>query len=173
MGVLAYTFGLIAERYDRSVRRQFVFVIVLALVFVGGSAELLNHFAFSNNPGGSIPTIGLQLNSAHGIVLLGQTNEGGSGSSSGAASGILDIFAGPCAVGVSENTYKRLTARITLSEDAAVVAQWKIFGEQRIAWVEPVGVYSIRSNQPTMTKSQRVDVTQSHVAKVFLMPACK
>jgi hypothetical protein len=51
MGVLAYTFGLIAERYDRSVRRQFVFVIVLALVFVGGSAELLNHFAFSNNPG--------------------------------------------------------------------------------------------------------------------------
>jgi len=37
--------------------------------------------------------------------------------------------------------------------------------------VEPVGVYSIRSNQPTMTKSQRVVVTQSHVAKVFLMPA--
>jgi hypothetical protein len=53
------------------------------------------------------------------------------------------------------------------------VARWERFGKQRIAWVEPVGVYSIRSNQPTMTKSVRVVVTSSHVAEVQLMPACK
>jgi hypothetical protein len=110
---------------------------------------------------------------SHGIVTLGKTNEGGSGSSRGAATGIVDILAGPCAVAVSEAAYERLSARITLSKGAKVVAQWKIFGEQRIAWVEPVGVYSIRSNQPTMTKSVRVAITPSQVATVRLIPACK
>jgi hypothetical protein len=111
--------------------------------------------------------------SPHGIVTLGATNEGGSGSSNGEATGILDILAAPCAVAVTQTTYEHLMARITLTRDAKVVARWEIFGKQRIAWVEPVGIYSIRSNQPTMTKSVRVVVTSSHVAEVRLIPACK
>ena len=38
-------------KYDHVVRRQFVFVIALAFIFVGGSALLLDHFAFSVKPG--------------------------------------------------------------------------------------------------------------------------
>lgn len=121
--------------------------------------------------------IGIPLASAsgapHGIVTLGSTNEGGSGSSRGPATGIVDIIAGPCASIVTEATYERLASRITLTKDSKVVAQWEIYGEQRIAWVEPVGVYSIHSNQSTTPKSVRVVVSSSRVALVRLMPACK
>ncbi len=111
--------------------------------------------------------------SPHGIVTLGKTNEGGSGSSNGPATGILNILAGPCASAVREATYEEMTSLITLTKDAKVVARWEIYGKQRIAWVEPVGVYSIRSNQPTMTKGIRIVVSSSNVAEVRLMPACK
>jgi hypothetical protein len=74
---------------------------------------------------------------------------------------------------VTEATYKHLASRITLTKDSRVVAQWEIYGEQRIAWVEPVGVYSIHSNQSTMTKNVRVVVSSSRVAEVRLMPGCK
>ncbi|MHB2028668.1 MAG: hypothetical protein ACYCPT_07605 [Acidimicrobiales bacterium] len=121
--------------------------------------------------------IGISLATAsgvpHGIVLLGSTNEGGSGSSRGPATGIVDIVAGPCAGAVAEATYEHLASRITLRKDSKVVAQWEIYGEQRIAWVEPVGVYSIHSNQNTTPKSRRVVVSSSRVAEVRLMPACK
>ena len=109
----------------------------------------------------------------HGIVPIGSTNEGGSGGHPGPATGLLDITAGPCAGLVTEATYVHLPSRITLLQNFKVVAQWEIYGEQRIAWVEPVGVYSIRSNQPTAKKDMRVVVSSSHVATVRLMPACK
>jgi hypothetical protein len=121
--------------------------------------------------------IGIPLATAsgepHGIVPLGSTNEGGSGSSRSSTTGIVDIVAGPCATIATEATYEHLASRITLTKDSKVVAQWEIYGEQRIAWVEPVGVYSIRSNQITMPKSVPVVVSSSRVAEVRLMPACK
>jgi len=112
-------------------------------------------------------------NAPQGVVPLGSTNEGGSGSSRGPATGIVDIIAGPCAGMVKEATYEGLTSRIKLTKDSKVVAQWEIHGRQRIAWVEPVGVYSIHSNQSTTLKRVRVVVSPSRVAEVRLMPACK
>ena len=149
---------------DKNLRRTPTVRTVFAIV-VATTALLAAVFAGISEASAS--------GSPHGIVTLGDTNEGGSGSSNGPATGILDILAGPCAIAVTEATYEHLTARITLTKDAKVVARWKTFGEQRIAWVEPVGVYSIRSNQPTMTRSVRVVVTSSHVTEVRLMPACK
>ena len=109
----------------------------------------------------------------HGIVPLGSTNEGGAGSSRGPATGIVDIVAGACAGAVTEATYERLASRITLTKDSKVVAQWEIYGEQRISWVEPIGTYSARSNQITLPRSVRLVVSSSRVAEVRLMPACK
>ena len=103
----------------------------------------------------------------------GSTNEGGAGSSRGPATGIEDIVAGACAGAVTEATYERLASRITLTKDSKVVAQWEIYGEQRIAWVEPIGTYSARSNQITLPRSVRLVVSSSRVAEVRLMPACK
>ena len=121
--------------------------------------------------------IGIPLAAAsgdpHGVVPLVSTNEGGSGSSRGPATGIVDIVAGPCATIVTESTYEHLASRITLTKDSKVVAQWEIYGEQRIAWVVPVGAYSIRSNQIRMPKSVPIVVSSSRVAEVRLMPACK
>ena len=45
----------------------------------------------------------------------------------------MDIVAGACAGAVTEATYERLASRITLTKDSKVVAQWEIYGEQRIA----------------------------------------
>lgn len=103
----------------------------------------------------------------------GSTNEGGAGSSRGPATGIVDIVAGACAGAVREATYERLASRITLTKDSKVVAQWEIYGEQRISWVEPIGTYSARSNQITLPRSVRLVVSSSRVAEVRLMPACK
>lgn len=103
----------------------------------------------------------------------GSTNEGGAGSSRGPATGIEDIVAGACAGAVTEATYERLASRITLTKDSKVVAQWEIYGEQRIAWVEPIGTYSARSNQITLPRSVRLVVSSSRVTEARLMPACK
>ena len=121
--------------------------------------------------------------SLRGIELLGSTNEGGSGSPSGPRTGILDITAGPCVGMTSLETYEHIPSLITLRHGSAVVAKWRIFGEQQIAWVEPVGNYLIRSDQfptsssqsdKTWDRSIRVRVS-SHAkpAVVNLMPACK
>jgi hypothetical protein len=109
----------------------------------------------------------------HGIVPIRSTNEGGSGGP-GPATGILDITAGPC-VGIVQSTreYESIPSRITLRHGSKVVARWDIYGQQRIAWVEPVGTYLIHSNQPpTVNKEVRVVVSSSHVATVRLMPDC-
>ena len=140
--------------------RRSVFTIVVAAMALIAIVQVGTSATYASEP-------------LHGIVMIGNTNEGGSGSSNGPATGLLDILAGPCAVAQSEASYEHRKARITLSRDGKVVARWETFGEQRIAWVEPVGVYSIRSNQPTMTKSVRVVITPSHVAEIRLLPACK
>jgi hypothetical protein len=118
--------------------------------------------------------------SVRGIELLGSTNEGGTGSPSGPRTGILDITAGPCSVLTTLETYEHMPSLITLLHGSAVVAKWRIFGEQRIAWVEPVGNYLIRSNQfPTSsrqsdkTRDRSIRVSTAKPAVVNLMPACK
>jgi hypothetical protein len=109
----------------------------------------------------------------HGIVSLGTTNEGGSGAyTQPATGGILDILAGPCNGSVSNKQYESLPSIVTLSKGSMVVAQWEIYGEQRIAWVEPVGKYSIRTDQTPFTKNQFISVSASHDTKVDLLPAC-
>lgn len=144
-------------------RRSITVTVVAILVAVAALIGLLQN----GGPRATAPS------ASRGVVPLGLTNEGGSGSSRGPATGIVDILAGPCATAVTEATYEHLASRITLSKDSKVVAQWEIYGQQRIAWVEPVGVYSIYSNQSTMTKSVRLVVSSSRVAEVRLMPACK
>jgi hypothetical protein len=109
----------------------------------------------------------------HGIVPIGSTNEGGSGGKPTTATGLLDITAAPC-VGIVQTAkeYESIPSRITLLHGSKVVARWEIYGEQRIAWVEPVGTYLIHSNQPAVTKDVRVVVSSSHVAVVRLIPGC-
>lgn len=111
--------------------------------------------------------------SAHGIVPIGSTNEGGSGIPNGPKTGILDITAGPCVGMVSVTDYQRLSTLITLRRGTKLVAEWRIFGEQRIAWVEPVGKYEVHSNQSTVTRALTIRVTASRPTVVKLMPACK
>jgi hypothetical protein len=109
---------------------------------------------------------------AHGIVPLGSTNEGGSGGSR-KLTGILDITGAPCVgIALSEREYESIPSRITLLRGAKVVARWEIYGQQRIAWVEPVGSYFIHSNQSTVTKNVRVMVSSTHVATVNLIARC-
>lgn len=109
----------------------------------------------------------------HGIVPIGTTNEGGSGAySQPATGGILDITAGPCTGIASSKIYESLPLRVTLLRGSTIMAQWEIYGEQRIAWVELVGKYSIRTNQTPFTKDQTVVVSTSHNASVDLLPAC-
>ena len=114
-----------------------------------------------------------QVGVHHGIVPRGTTNEGGTGAyDQPATGGILDILAGPCNGSVSNKQYESLPSLVTLSQGSRSVAQWEIYGEQRIAWVEPVGKYSIRTDQTPFTKNQSLTVSASHVTRVDLLPAC-
>ena len=144
-------------------RRSTTVTVVAILVVVA----VLIGFLQNGGPRVTAPS------ASRGVVPLGLTNEGGSGSSRGPATGIVDILAGPCATAVTEATYEHLASRITLSKDSKVVAQWEIYGQQRIAWVEPVGVYSVHSNQSATPRRVRVVVTSSQVAEVRLIPGCK
>jgi hypothetical protein len=112
-----------------------------------------------------------QSGAHHGIVPLGTTNEGSSGAYI-QPGGILDILAGPCNGSVSNKEYESLPSIVTLSKGSKVVAQWEIFGEKRIAWVEPVGKYSIRTDQTPFTTNESIAVSASHEAMVDLLPAC-
>lgn len=109
----------------------------------------------------------------HGVVPIGSTNEGGAGAfSQPSPGGIIDITAGPCTADTSSKTYETISSRVTLLRRSKVVAKWEIYGEQRIAWVVPVGEYFVRSSQPPFTKPQMVIVSRSRVATVNLLPAC-
>jgi hypothetical protein len=114
-----------------------------------------------------------QSGAHHGIVLLGTTNEGGSCAyAQPPIGGILDILAGPCNGSVSSKQYESLPSIVTLSKGSRVVAQCEIYGEQRIAWVEPVGKYLIRTDQTPFTKNESIAVSSSRDTKVDLLPAC-
>jgi Protein of unknown function (DUF4232) len=110
---------------------------------------------------------------ARGIVPIGTTNEGGSGLPNGPATGILDITAGPCVGMALPKVYESLRSLITLRHGSRVVASWNIYGEQRIAWVEPAGIYTVSSNQPTANRPVTIIVSRVRMVKVDLMPACK
>jgi hypothetical protein len=139
-----------------------VVATVAALVLLLGGALLFN---VHRSAAGSI--------APHGIVPIGTTNEGGSGAfNHPATGGILDITAGPCSPLTSSKIYESLPSRVTLLRGSTIVAQWEIYGEQRIAWIEPVGRYFIRTNQTPFKKNTSVVITASHNASVDLLPAC-
>lgn len=116
---------------------------------------------------------GASSTAPHGIVPIGQTNEGGSGSGTGPATGLLDITAAPC-VGIAlQNAYESLPTRITLLQGSKVVARWEIYGEQRIAWIEPVGTYRVHSNQFSAKRYVLMVVSAARPAKADLVPICK
>ncbi len=109
----------------------------------------------------------------HGIIPIGSTNEGGSGAPSGPVTGILDISVAPC-VGVATSVaeYETLRSVITLKSGSEKVAEWDAYGSQRIAWVEPVGTYRIRSNQPTVNHYVTIHVSSTRTTKVSLAAVC-
>lgn len=109
----------------------------------------------------------------YGIVPLGSTNEGFPGGANGATTGILDISGGPC-IGpvITHQKEERLATRITLYRGAKVVAQWEIYGEQRIAWVEPVGTYSVSASDFQNGSKVPIVVSTSKNAAVNLNPGC-
>ncbi len=109
----------------------------------------------------------------HGIVPIGQTNEGGSGLGTGPATGLLDITAAPCVGLALKKTYKSLPTRITLLHGSKVIARWEIYGEQRIAWIEPIGTYRVHSNQYSAHRYVAVVVSRARPAKADLVPHCK
>jgi len=109
----------------------------------------------------------------YGIVPLGSTNEGLSNGANGANTGILVISGGPCIGPVIKNQKAdRLATRITLYRHATVVARWEIYGEQKIAWVEPVGNYSVSASDFRNGAKVHIGVTTTTNATVNLNPGC-
>jgi hypothetical protein len=136
--------------------------VVTALILLASGAVFADL-----RPSGASSTV------PHGVVPIGQTNEGGSGTGTGSATGVLDITAAPC-VGIAlKKTYESLPTRITLLRGSKAVASWEIYGEQRIAWVEPVGTYRIHSNQYPAKRDVSVVVSTVRPAKADLIPHCK
>jgi hypothetical protein len=142
-----------------SLRKSGAVVLVLAAVVLG-PLQFGGQRAMASGTG-------------HGIVPIGLTNEGGSGGGK-QITGILDIVAAPCVgVATSEKAYEAIPSRITLLRGSKVIARWEIYGQQRIAWVEPVGTYFMHSNQSTVTTNVRVIVSSSRVATVNLIARCQ
>jgi hypothetical protein len=109
----------------------------------------------------------------YGIVPLGSTNEGFPEGSNGATTGILVISGGPCIGPVIKNQKaNRLATRITLFHGAKIVAQWEIYGEQKIAWVEPVGNYTVSASDYRNGARLHIVVTTSATATANLNPGC-
>jgi hypothetical protein len=109
----------------------------------------------------------------YGIVPLGSTNEGFPNGANGATTGILVISGGPCIGPVIKNQKAdRLATRITLYRGVTVLARWEIYGEQKIAWVEPVGNYSVSASDFQNGGKVHVAVTSSTNATVNLNPGC-
>lgn len=108
----------------------------------------------------------------HGVVPVGATNEGRSGSPYGPATGIIDITASPCVPVIrSVKKYESYRSRITLLQGSRIIARWDVYGMQRIAWVEPVGSYEVRSSAP-FTPKKPVRVSSSRVARVDMTSQC-
>jgi hypothetical protein len=109
----------------------------------------------------------------YGIVPLGSTNEGFPEGSNSATTGILDISGGPC-VGVAINQQKleRLATLITLFHGSKEIARWEIYGEQRIAWVEAVGNYSVSASDYRNGAKVHFVVNASKNAAINLNPGC-
>jgi hypothetical protein len=126
--------------------------------------------------GASILSLGEPASAAkapYGIVPLGSTNEGLPEGSNGATTGILIITGGPCIGPVIKNQKAdRLATRITLYHGATVIARWEIYGEQKIAWVEPVGNYSVSASDYQNGVHQHVVVSTATTAAVNLNPGC-
>jgi hypothetical protein len=109
----------------------------------------------------------------YGIVPLGSTNEGFPEGSNSATTGILIITGGPCIGPVIKNQKAdRLATRITLYHGASVVARWEIYGEQKIAWVEPVGNYTVSASDFQNGARLHLVVSASTSATANLNPGC-
>ncbi len=121
----------------------------------------------------SLGNIASAARAPYGIVPLGSTNEGLANGANGASTGILVISGGPCIGPVIKNQKAdRLATRITLYRNTTVVARWEIYGEQKIAWVEPVGHYSVSASDFQNGAKVHIDVTTSSNATVNLNPGC-
>jgi hypothetical protein len=109
----------------------------------------------------------------YGIVPLGSTNEGFPEGSNGATTGILTISGGPC-IGpvIKHQKADRLATRITLYHGTSVIAKWEIYGEQKIAWVEPVGNYTVSASDYRNGARLHLAVSTSATAAVNLNPGC-
>jgi hypothetical protein len=109
----------------------------------------------------------------YGIVPLGSTNEGIPEGSNGTTTGILIISGGPCVGPVIRNQRAdRLATRITLYHGVVVIARWEIYGEQKIAWVEPVGNYSVSAGDFQNGARVPLAVHASGSATINLNPGC-
>lgn len=126
--------------------------------------------------GSSVLGLGAAASAAkepYGIVPLGSTNEGFPEGANSATTGILDISGGPCiGPAITHQKEERLTTRITLYHGATAIARWEIYGEQRIAWVEPVGTYSVSASDFQNAEPVHFVVTTAKVASVNLNPGC-
>jgi hypothetical protein len=108
-----------------------------------------------------------------GIVPLGATNEGFPEGSNSAATGILVVSGGPCIGPVIKNQKAdRLATRITLYHGAMVIARWEIYGEQKIAWVEPIGKYAVSASDYRNSGEVHFTVNNSTTAAIDLNPGC-
>ena len=109
----------------------------------------------------------------YGIVPLGNTNEGFRGGSNSSTTGILVISGGPC-IGpvITHQKEERLATRITLYHGATVIARWEIYGEQQIAWVEPIGHYSVSASDFQNGAKVSLNVTSAKNALVNMNPGC-
>jgi hypothetical protein len=108
-----------------------------------------------------------------GIVPLGSTNEGFPEGANSGTTGILVVSGGPC-IGpvITRQKAERLATRITLYHGAKEIAQWEIYGEQRIAWVEPVGNYSVSASDFRNGGKVHFVVNASTNASINLNPGC-
>jgi hypothetical protein len=126
--------------------------------------------------GSSVLTMGESANAAkapYGIVPLGSTNEGFPEGTNGATTGIVVISGGPC-IGpvITRQKEERLATRITLYRGTKAIAQWEIYGEQRIAWVEPLGRYSVSASDFQNGGKVHFVVSASSNATINLNPGC-
>jgi hypothetical protein len=109
----------------------------------------------------------------YGIVPLDSTNEGLPVGANSATTGIIDISGGPCiGPAITVQKEERLATRITLYRSTKVVAQWEIYGQQRIAWVEPVGNYRVSASDFQNGSKVLIVVSTSKNAAVNLNPGC-
>jgi hypothetical protein len=111
--------------------------------------------------------------SPYGIVPLGSTNEGFPEGVNDTTTGILIISGGPCiGPAIKNRKADRLATRITLYHGAKEIAEWEIYGSQKIAWVEPVGNYSVSASD--FRNGGRVHFTDNSSANatVNLNPGC-